>query len=353
MSRLILPRRFAAEDVVPAPPLHEGGDPLHLTSRILTLQSGSGGGVNAVALRNPYDHPIAVRELKFRIIGGSGGVSTTTMNRINGDALIASISLINVDGSKRFKMTGSPVPVWSFNPGRVGQGGGVALTAGLGGEYQQVIQSTPSVSFSVAEYAWTFAHPLYIPPGYGIEPSVTATGVMSSLTSTFGFQFSVLGKALRPGTPAPKEIRIPFGTAYVSKSFDIETTSEDTDYSPETDLMNTTGYVFNVERFTCRCLAFLSSATRGQDDDDAVACRTFQFRMVNSKGDAIVDRATPIRAVFPSDERAIEIPHQMAPYDFYQVYLAKGAVDTASAGAISARASFGLVGWYALPRRLL
>lgn len=339
MSKLILPRRFAAGPA-PIDPFQSVADPLHLTSRVTTIQLQSGGSVNAIALRNPHHLAMEINEIKFRVKLADGDTAQNgpppDFQKINGQSILVGLTLVDETGSKRTKMTGTQVPAWCFGPGK--WRGYVDL------EYQE------DDDFAVAEYSWPLAQPFYVPEGYGIEPVLSATGLITSAVTSFTFQMTVCGRSLMPEAPKPSESRVPFATAYVSKPFDAFG-APGTDESTETDLMNTTGVTLHVDRFVGRCNLFQNSGTEGRDDDFEYSQSAVTMRMMNSRGDAIIDRFTPFRSIFVTDERSLPMYHDMLPGDYYRVFLISdfASSDHTNNGVVSVA----LTGWRPVPLRSL
>lgn len=335
MSRLILPRRFAAENPS-ADPYSVVSAPIHLTTRALSVAANSAGGVNAVALRNPHGYPMEIQEFKFRAYIEDGDVSSGDL--INGASVLISLSLVSTAGDKRTSLTNGPMAIWSFAPGR-----------DIRAEYD--LGST--VELGTSEYHWLLSRPFYVPAGYGIEPVISTTSAVWDTAGAFPikFEMSVSGRALMGSAPKPGESCVPFAAGFMSKPFDIGDAA-DSDVSQETDLMNTTGKVLNVDRFVGRFNSFGNSTTVGGDVADETCNRITSLRIVNSRGDAIVDRSSPIRLITGADERAIEVPHQMQANDFYQVLVEKEA-PTNDSSSNSCILYFSMVGWRSVPLREL
>lgn len=337
MSQLLLPRRFGANQQV----IDLSSDPLHLTSRPTTIQVQSGGSINAIALRNPHHLAMEISEIKFRltVLAGADAEEGPPPNfqKVNGASLLVGLALVDSTGARRTKLTGAQVPAWNFGPGR--------WRGWVDQEYQE------ATDYAQAEYSWPLSRPFYIPPGYGVEPILTSTGFLTNLVTSLEFRMSLVGRSLPEGAPKPTESQVPFATAYRTDPFNAfnEVAEQESD---ETDLMNTTDAVLHVDRFIGRANLFVNTGAEGRDDDLEWASSTaLQIRMMNSRGDAIIDRPTPFRAVFGSDDRSLDMYHDMLPGDYYRVFVRNDNDQNDDTNNGTVCVSF--TGWRSIPLRSL
>jgi hypothetical protein len=287
--------------------------PIHLTA-VTTLASFSTGGVNAIALKNPFGAPMEILEVKFAIEGAAAAQT----NPLFGGCIACKMDLGQIP------LTNGFVPVWGF---------GRAESLFL----ENVVD--PTFGAGIGEYCWRLPVPLYVPANAVITPTFQHRGLVPDELLV---RISFSARSLPAGSKPPSNIAIPYAASYTSKSFKWEEAA--TDSSKETELVNPFAEQLFLQRFTGRCAV---SATEAINQvlytteasvflaQPEAGSQMMNVRMVDSFGTPIVRDFETFRQVFSGVTRAWELDNKttMAPRSYYQVFLRKD-VPLTSRGAV-------------------
>ena len=305
----------------------DGGLPLHLTASS-TFSSGSGGGVNAVSLKNPMGRAMEILEIKWQV---SLDTSTNPLTSGDGTGVLGGSMACKLQLGE-LPLTNGFVPVWSF--------GRSDLISP-----EVCVDNFNSREYS--EYNWRLSRPLYVPAGAVVLPTFQHRGLLASdITVTISYS----ARDLPDGYTPPSKEAVPYASSYITKSFLL--TAAGTDVSNETDLSNPFEETLILQRMTGR-VPVISSAVPGfayENDAASVPGAQMNIRIVDSYGRPIIRDFAPMRQAFSQVTRSWEMDGQsinMEPKSFYRAYIRFDApINTiVSSAVLYGQGHVGLVGY--------
>lgn len=293
--------------------------PIHLSAAV-QLQPGASSGVPAQALMNPMGQDMELLEVKFEISGASD-LAVNERGVPFGGSIAADMTL----GS--YKVTMGSVPVWNF--GRA---------ENLGAETK--VDSSQSTSYNA--YSWRLPRPLFVPAGAVLAPTFNHLGITSGTLNVR------VGYTARTVVKTPRVAYVPWVASYNSKVFNPITTAA-SDQSQPQQLVNDTGQVFHLQRFTGRTMFYAPSGRLTTDQPYALAARALTMRLVDSYGRPIVRTYTPFGSVFQQLTKSWELEEvgaELDPGGYYRVFLKKAAMTMGGDyETAQAQAFVSMVGW--------
>jgi hypothetical protein len=293
------------------PPVHFFGE--------ATVPPGEQATLRSSALSNRTGRPIDIYEI--RLAAAMNFVDSSAGSFIN----IAGISRVKLSANGK-KITNGFVPIWNF-----------------GKTENRAVHAQSGRSRVSTMYVLRLSKPWHVPNGTTIEAEVFNSG---GLNYSSVIKVGLAGRYVAQKEPTSC---FPYVAAYVSRPFDYSTAIL-TDESSELDLVNATGKDLNVDRIIGRASIIRSGGPLSgffNDTDDAAVDSIMSIRMVTSNNRPIIPEYTPIRQIFGIYPSAIEIPHTMAPNDFYRVSVKKvaGVVLDSPFTGYTAQANISIVGW--------
>lgn len=302
--------------------------PLHLTA--VGVVSRGGGGVNAIALKNPLGQPMEILEIKWDLWADTSTVVPVV-------SLGASVNC-KLDLGK-YPITNGAVPVWNF--GR---------SENLQNEIALV-----EVPPCVCTYNWRLPRPLYIPAGAVLSPVFEHTGLIDQ---DINVRISYSCRNIDPRQAPPKRVSLPYVSSWTSDSF--SGAEAGTDSSDETELVNIFSEPLRIQRFVGRLVCFFNDADPFFSEgiatlaspgfSNVVANDKWFIRMRDSNGNQIVRSYTPFRMIFDELTRAWDLENGavMDPGSFIIADLRKDSASASEvdAGVVSCQSMISVVGWH-------
>lgn len=319
---------------------------------------------NTAALKNPYDLPMEIREIRFRIYPlttqfastASVDVDPFEFRRVTGQSLGVKMDLADVT------IVDAQVPISSFGTQRdcadFSGVNGVFANSGINppGVVNQLAVYTSEAGLTFAapvSYSWRLKYPMYVPPGGVLVPTFEHLGQTHlSLHVDVIYVCNSLPASYKP----PAKLMYPWVGSYSSKSFDNFTaTAAGRDQSTELDLLNPFSVPLEVSRLVGGLgLTFNSANSIGDaiEDFGDHRMRLGTVKARSSQGDELARSPTRFAGLFPTTWRAWDIPHGwiMAPYDYYRLALSVDAVDYNTTDSVQGRDQYmvALTGYRAL-----
>jgi hypothetical protein len=239
--------------------------PIFLTSEV-TVGSGANVGLHGEALRNPFDVPIEIMEIRFHAIQNrlvTIGLGTLGP-RCAGNA-------IQIDmGLGDFKITNALVPMWNFGRSDI-------CNAEISTD-QAFVSLTPN-DYVFNEYEWKLARPLLIPPRKGLSIKAQSTGLVLDPVSV---RVSCLARVVGRKISSKDPVYIPWVAPWVSKQFFVG--AVDAAHSTETDLTTPTNRAMNLHWFTARMAVWNpgvpNTADQGTNNDTSKPTMQYDLTQV-------------------------------------------------------------------------
>lgn len=322
------------------------------------VEGNSDNEITASPFINATGEPLEIHEFKFSVRPSNASLLSAGLQGLfpSGGNFAVGLSVVGPDGDGH-AMTNGPIPMWSFGQSR------------QLGEEQKIQSFNVTGAFDVTlgwfmtgAYNWKLDHPMYVPPGGRIVPTVRSLG---SFNGNVIIGVTAIGKVLPNSPPSKPSYKVPWVTSYVSKSFESSDTGQDS--STDSLLNNPHDMPVTVERFVGRlhCQAgFISGSvlqlsvadTSLPDAADvslfvqtgqAYYAQVVLMRMRDSMGNPLVREKTLFRNVFNSDTRTWECRHVLPPKQFYKVDFFKTALPALTSFPTTSRvqASVTAVGW--------
>lgn len=304
-----------------------------LLSASCEVPSGADGSVNTVALKNPYDLPMHIREIRFRIYPVlQAGDSPSIFRLVTGQALGVKLDMGDIP------IVDSQVPVSAFGTIRdasdyTAQTPITSSTSHLPSAAQALrIFTDPAESRSSApvSYTWRLRYPLYVPPKAVVTPMFTHLGqTPRPIHVDVIYVCNTLPKSYKP----PSHVMIPWVGKFLSKAFDnIENTGAAQQASTELNLVNPFAVPLEVARLTgTLALNFNAASSTGALVEDWMEHRNYlgTTKARSSKGDELARKPVPFSGHYPFVWRTWDIPAgwQLGAGDYYRMFLDVGAVD--------------------------
>lgn len=316
--------------------------------------------VPAGALINSTGEPLEIHEFRFSLRPDYANLLSVGLQGLypTGGSFAVGLSVADAHNNQH-ALTNGPVPIWSLGQARL-----LGAENQLQSFYADFINGLSSsyAFFSTAAHSWKLDHPMYVPVGGRIIPTVKSLG---SFNGAVQLGISCIGKVLPNSPPSRPSYKVPWVVSYVSKSFDAAETGQDA--STESMLKNPHRVPVTMERFIGRIhaqagiisgsvlqLAVLDTNLLDGDDIHVYGGSAINYysammtmRMRDSMGNPIVREKTPFRSVFEAATRSWECQHILPPDQFYQVEVFKDALPTLSSFPSTSRAQVSVtaVGW--------
>jgi len=272
-------------------------DPLFLTAEAV-LQSKAQGGPNAIALANPFGHSMEIHEIRWQLRGA-------LTSGINGGAIGCQLNLGSIP------LTNGFVPVFNF--GRMDT---------VFAESQVAMGPLPTNAN--LEFQWRLPRPLFVPAGAVLTPKFEHRG--EQVRTAITVRISYVGASLPASASPPKRVPVPWVAFWASNPIDI--TAPSTQQSRETDLVSPPGDAdLILQRFSGRLVTTFGFGAGNVIADDSNSlisgARFTTIRMVDSRGNPIIRKATPFRQAFEEVTRTWELPpgSRLTPKGFYRVFM--------------------------------
>lgn len=273
-----------------------------LLSAETTIASGSQNGLRNEALRNPFDVPIEIMEMRFH---GSQTQVARLGNGNLGPPLAGNAVQIALELGG-LKLTNGVVPMWNFGRAENPTGEVLPGTTSNG--------ATPTF---YNEYDWKLARPVVIPPGMGISVTAVSTGlVLDPIT----FRASCLARVCGRKYSAKDPVRIPWIAPWISKQLQVGLATTDT--SRETDLITPAGRDMLLHWLTARMGVWDPSAAVNDDVSlPTMAYTLAQVKLRDSRGYPLVRNYTYWSTAFNQLVRAWTMDGQgfKIPADTYWI----------------------------------
>jgi len=275
------------------------GEPVCLSAGMV-LEPGAVGAPNVIALRNISALPLEIHEIQFTSQATSTGFAFGNTGGLIGGAIDCNMAIGDIPITNGF------VPIWNF-----GKASNLVVEnlvqVGVGNAYVT----------NYNEYTWRLATPLVIDPNSLVTPVFRHRNLIPlPITLTITFKGRIIA-------PIQKRSRIvPWVSCYISKAFDFQNNSTDTEFSSEENLVNPFTIPVQVNRFVGRMLRsanLYGTAVPNNEDDAGYIGSLLNVSIVDSYGAAIVADDTPFALVFDSATRSWETNFVMQPSVYYRV----------------------------------
>lgn len=277
---------------------------------------------NNKSLINPTGEPWEIHEIKFgcrrRTIGYSESDAGGGYERPHGSQVDVDISWLG------HPVTDGYVPIWLLAP----------LTASEEHAAMQALTYVSANTGSGADrsqecfYRWKLDHPLYMPPGTGLNVSFRNNGLVNT---TINQSIMLSGRVL-PRSAKPRLAKVPFVSAWKSEFYEFLLGSG-VETSDETTLFNTLDKPINVTRFCSRIAQRLQVKESGGPTQENYLDvyqsllnpnKLFAASMWMTTGDLICRDSTMFNQLFGWRTKW-DVPHVLPPATGYIIMLTKSA----------------------------
>lgn len=333
--------------------------PIVLRSETL-VQAGSDEEISAAALTNSTGEPMEIHEFVFSVRPSNAIISTGSAVAEGGNFPTGGMFAIGLsvkdDSDFGYAITNGVVPLWNFGPARQ-----------LGEEsIAQAPFDDTALFYLVSTYTFKLDHPMFVPAGAKIVPSVKSLGANVS-DAVVGI--SAIGSAYPNTPPSRPTYKVPWVCSFNSKQFAFNDYGEDVSngnqlYNPFTDRP------VHVQRFVGRINAYASYSVFGLRQtllNDSILysnantgvgptavsnvlllsaySQLLSVRMRDSIGNPLVRGKTLFRNVFESQTRTWECPHILPPRQFHRVDIFKAATAEVIEIVSKVNVSVSSIGW--------
>lgn len=181
--------------------------------------------------------------------------------------------------------------------------------------------TTPQVTALGAwSYIWRFKRPLFVPANGYVVPEFFNTGKTQNVTYS-NIVLTYRGRSLPAGFQ-PKEVHIPWNTAFVGAVRDLDSPADWTEQSKETDLVNPFDEPLKTSRMNgVVCVSGFPSWYTPTNNFFFIDQEYITVRMTDSMGGIIVRDPTPFGHLFQPLCASWPLSTVMQPHQNYLVML--------------------------------
>lgn len=294
--------------------------PLLLQAQITAPAGGGGMGLaDTTTLENPFQAPMWIDEIRFRLPGGTSGQAWSS--------IYVELKLGNIN------LTAGNVPISLLGKG--------LNDSNLFGETNN--NNNPCV------FTWKLPKPLFIPARSLLRPTIYFLPYSGAPTKVVTIIYAC--RPLPRETPTPRNLQIPWVTHYRPASLTCPGAVDSTSQSTPHHLYNPWDQELNVQRFVGRLMPqdagedqpYMALASAQIDLNTGLPLVGTFVSAQDSMNNILIRDATPFAHVFDFIDRAWTVNCKLPPKGFYlftidQLWSAYTAAVTASVG-------IGMVGW--------
>lgn len=292
--------------------------PLILQAQIVAPAGGGAMGLaDTTRLENPFQAPMWIDEIRFRIPGGN----TVEWSSISIELKLGNLSL-----------TRSNVPIGLF---------GKVLTD----------QNFDSDSGTQYEYTWKLPKPLFIPARELLRPTVYFQAYAGATSRTVTILY--VCRPLPRDYPTPKNLQVPWVSYFQPPNLTLPSASADrSDASTPSDLYNPWDQDLHVQRFIGRLLPrnvasemqnLMSLDSAKVDLTTGLVTTGTLVSAQDSMNNILIRDPTPFGHVFDFIDRSWTVNCILPPKGFYLFTVDR--LWSNYAAALTASVCIGMVGW--------
>lgn len=298
-----------------------------ITPIILSTEINLGDGyaerlIDGDDLKSPARTPMWVDEIRFTIRGDEGD-SGPFQSRNNGASII---DLEMTFAGEKLNPVRAPLLPTCAPRDRLS---GVRLN----------MTAPAATDPSTAErQTWRFAKPLFVEPRQSFGGRVIKYGAAGSTAGNFGagpdfvnaqLRIDVVGRALASGTPAPRELDLPFASGYRGPIWDATQARVATDQTGDDELANPFTTALAIDYLGARAILAKSDVGGDVTDPSTAAFRPAPMALANgvglrlsdSFGNGIIRDSVPLSLAVPWTKRAWRMKTVLPPRSFFIGYL--------------------------------
>ncbi len=297
--------------------------PLILQAQITPpLGGGSFGLADTTRLENPFQTPMWIDEIRFRL-ADSAVLGGPSWSRLKVELKLGNITLTN-----------GFVPI------------------GLLGK---VLNDSFGETRAPICFTWRLPKPLFIPARELLRPTLYLEPFTANDLKTVTIIYCC--RPLPVGTPTPTTLQIPWVTYFKPPNLVMTGAVDTTNQSTPSDLFNPWDEELRVQRFTGRLMGSYTGA--GIEDSDYMSLASAQVNLATGKptygtfvsaqdsfNNILIRDATPFAHVFDFIDRAWTVNCVLPPKGFYLFTVDRyWSGYTPTLGTTTATVGIGMVGW--------
>ena len=286
---------------------------------------GSFGLADTTRLENPFQAPMWLDEIRFRIPSSSGTASAAAWS-----SLFVELKLGNLSLTKGF------VPISLFG--------------------KELNDSSYAVGQGVAVFTWKLPKPLFIPARELLRPTIYYEPFSGAPSKTVTIIYCC--RPLPRGTPTPKTLQLPWVSFFKPVYMTCPNATDRTDQSTPADIYNPFDQDLHVQRFVGRWMGqnissegveFMSLASANVNLTTGLVTTGTLVSAQDSMNNILIRDRTPFAHLFDVLDRAWTVNCILPPKGFYlftvdRLWSAYGATLVATVG-------ISMVGWREVPFR--
>jgi hypothetical protein len=295
--------------------------PLLLQAQIVPPAGGGSFGLaDTSRLENPYQAPMWLDEIRFRLPTSTG----TTSEFAVASSMKVELKLGDIPLTNGFV----PIPLFGKVLNDITQGGGA--------------------------FTWRLPKPLFIPARELLRPTAYFEPYSGAPTKTLTVTYCC--RPLPRGTPTPKTLQIPWVTYFKPDYLTVPGAVDTTNQSQPSDLFNPWNEYLHVQRFIGEFFVrnidtggagFMSLASANINLSTGLLTTGTLVSAQDSFNNILVRDQTPFSHLFSIVDRAWTVNSLLPPKGFYLFTLDR--LWSAYGGAATATVGIGMVGWREVP----
>ncbi len=294
---------------------------------------GSFGLADTTRLENPFQAPMWLDEIRFRLPLQSQGTSSSEA----WSSISVQLKLGNLQLTQGF------VPIGLL--GKVLNDSVLVNNPGVG---DTQLENSPSV------FTWKLPRPLFIPARELLRPTIYFSPYSGAPNKTVTIIYCC--RPLPKGTPEPKTLHLPWVTSYVPPTLTTPNAVDTINHSTPADLYNPWDQELRVQRFIGRFMAQGIPAAGAEDDgnmDMASALVDLNTGLItsgtfvtaqDSYNNILIRDVTPFTNVFCQVDRSWTVNCILPPKGFY-LFTIDRQWNAVSTPAITATVGISMVGY--------
>ncbi len=287
---------------------------------------GSFGLADPTRLENPFQGPMWLDEIRFRIPIADGGTRGQGWS-----GLAVELKLGETPITKSF------VPIGLF--------GKVMNDSQTFGESGDNTNYTPDV------FTWKLPKPLFIPAREFLRPTIYFSPYSGAPSTTVTIMYAC--RPLPKGTPNPQTLHIPWVTSFVPPMVSTPNATDRSDQSTPADLYNPWDEELHVQRFVGRLMGqnlgedqlHMSLASANIDLTDGSLITGTLVSAQDSFNNILIRDRTPFAHVFDFIDRAWTVNCILPPKGFYLFTVDRIWAAYDPSPAFIATTGISMVGW--------
>ncbi len=282
---------------------------------------GSFGLADTTLLENPFQAPMWLDEIRFR-------VPNTTSVGAAWSSLRVELKLGEIPITNGF------VPISTL------------------GKVLDESDGSPGGEFYMNSFTWKLPKPLFIPARELLRPTIYFVPFSGAPARTVNIIYAC--RPLPKGTPTPRVLQLPWVTYFQPAMLTTPNATDQVDLSTPSDIFNPFDQDLHVQRFLGRFM--IQDATQGIDggnagdlssalintDTGAIVTGTFVSAQ-DSFNNILIRDPTPFASVFDRIDRAWTVNCMLPPKGFYLFTIDR--IWSAYTPALTATVAISMIGW--------